>query len=87
MVHTLVSPMSTCQSAPEEMPPSLPDPRLEVVEEPAEPGRLRALEPGFFDIWPALDVERFFLTRPPSLLRKSSVGSVGDAGALLASPK
>lgn len=85
MVQTLVSPMSTCHSEPDDAPESLPDPRRPDVADPAELGRLRPL--GIvFAMPPALDVDRFFLTRPPSLDKKSAVADVGDAGALSTDP-
>jgi hypothetical protein len=80
IVQTLVSPMSTCHSAPEDAPVSLVDPRRVEDEDPAELGRRRPLVLTGFGMPPALDVARFFLTRPPSLVR--SVADVGEAGAL-----
>ena len=79
--------MSTCQSAPEDAPESLPEPRL--LPEPAEPadvGRLRPFWDTGFDIDRLLpfedpDPRLLFLTRPPSFEGKSD-GS-GDVGALL----
>ena len=78
--------MSTCQSAPEDAPESLPEPRL--LPEPAEPadvGRLRPFWDTGFDIDRLLPLEdpdpRLpFLTRPPSL-EGNSDGS-GDVGTL-----
>lgn len=84
MVQTLVSPMSTCQRAPEDAPESLEEPRREETE-PAELGLRLPLTPTLLVMPPALDVERFFLTRPPSLERKSDAAD-GDAGALSAVP-
>lgn len=67
IVHTLVSPMSTCQSAPEDAPVSLDEPRRPDDAEPAELGLRRPFGPVFLAMPPPLDVERFcFLTRPPS---------------------
>ena len=83
MVHTLVSPMSTCQRAPEEAPESLPVCRLPA--EPAEVGRRRGFEALLFDKPPALDEPRFgFLTRPPSLEGNSMGFGIGDASSLRA---
>lgn len=84
IVHTLVSPMSTCHNEPEEAPDSLPDPLRLDETDPAELGRRRPF--GTFLVTPpALEVERFFFTRPPSFERKSEA-EVGDAGALSALP-
>jgi hypothetical protein len=87
IVHTLVSPMSTCHRAPEEAFPSLEEPRRLEGADPAELGLRRPFGPTFLGIPPALEVERFFLTRPPSLERRSE--DEGDAGSLpaLAFPK
>jgi len=83
MVQTLVSPISTCQRAPEEAPDSLPVCRLPA--EPADVGRLRGFEALLFDKPPALDEPRFgFLTRPPSLDGNSKGFGTGDAGSLRA---
>lgn len=84
MVHTLVLPMSTCQSALEDVPESLPVCRLPA--EPAEVGRLRGLEEApLFDKPPALEEPRFgFLTLPPSLDGNSIGFGTGDAGSLRA---
>jgi hypothetical protein len=71
--------MSTCQSDPDAAPESLDEPRRLEVTEPAELGRRRAL-PTFLDTPPALEVDLFFLTRPPSFDKKSE--DDGDAGAL-----
>ncbi len=88
IVQTLVSPISTCQSAPDDAPASLPEPRL--LPEPAEPadvGRLRPFWDTDLDIDDKVlpledpDPRLPFLTRPPSL-DGNSVGS-GDVGALL----
>ena len=87
IVHTLVSPMSTCQSAPEDAPDSPPEPRL--LPDPAEPadvGRLRPFWDTGFDMDRLLplddpDPRLLFFTRPPSLVGNSD-GS-GDVGALL----
>ena len=85
IVHTLVSPMSTCHSAPDAAACSLPvDPcRLDDAAEPAEFWRRRPFaECVFTTPPPVLDVERFpRFTRPPSFDGKSD-GS-GDVGALL----
>ena len=77
--------MSTCQSAPEEAPESLPEPRRLEETEPAELGRRRPLPPTFFVMPPALEADLFFLTRPPSLDIKSV--AEGEAGALSPCPK
>jgi hypothetical protein len=83
MVQTLVSPISTCQSAPEEGPPSLEVPRREETD-PAELG-LRLFLATVLTIPPALEVERFFfMTRPPSFEGKSE--AAGEAGALSVFP-
>ena len=85
MVQTLVSPMSTCQSAPEDAPDSLPEPRL--LPDPADPadvGRLRPFCETGFERLPLLedpDPRLLFFTRPPSLDGNSD-GS-GDVGTLL----
>lgn len=68
IVQTLVSPISTCHSAPDDAPESLDEPRRPDEAEPADVGRRRPLGPGFLTIPPALEVDRLpFLTRPPSL--------------------
>lgn len=87
IVQTLVSPISTCQRAPDAAPASLDEPRRPDVIDPAELGRLRPLGAAFFVTPPALDVARFFLTRPPSLDKKSDIADEGDAGALSTCPK
>lgn len=79
IVHTLVSPISTCQSEPDDAPPSLDEPRLLDETEPAELGLRRPL-PTPFEIALALDADRFFFTRPPSLERNSDTD--GEVGAL-----
>jgi len=85
IVHTLVSPMSTCHNAPDEAPVSLEDPRRPEGVEPADVGRRLPLETGFFDIPPALDVDRFpFFTFPPSF--EKSLDDDGEAGSLIAPP-
>lgn len=83
IVHTLVSPMSTCQSAPEEAPESLPEPRREETD-PAELGRRRFLPTGLASP-PALEVDLFFFTRPPSFDAKSAED--GEGGSLSPFPK
>lgn len=80
IVQTLVSPISTCQRAPDDAPASVEDPRRPEDADPAEVGRRRPFGPGFL-ITPALDVERFaFFTRPPSF--EKSFDEDGDAGSL-----
>ena len=80
IVHTLVSPMSTCQRAPDEAPASLDEPRREETD-PAELGLRLPLPTGLL-MPPALEVERFFfMTRPPSLDGRNSEPE-GDAGSL-----
>ena len=85
MVHTLVSPMSTCQSAPDDAPDSLPEPRL--LPEPAEPadvGRRRPFCDMGFDRLPLLDEPEPrlpFFTLPPSFDGNSARS--GDVGTLL----
>jgi hypothetical protein len=81
MVQTLVSPMSTCQRAPDDAPESLVEPRREEID-PAELGLRRPFATGFV-IPPALDVALlgFFMTRPPSLEGRNSALE-GDSGAL-----
>ena len=85
IVHTLASPISTCHSAPDDAPYSLDDDarRPDDEADPAEFGRRRPFCPTtLLDIPPALDDDRLvFLTRPPSLLRKSDI-AVGEEGAL-----
>lgn len=89
MVHTLVSPMSTCQSAPDDADESLLDPRLlDVVDplvEPADVGRRRPFcEPGLLSP-PVLDDPRLpFFTLPPSFDGNSARS--GDVGTLLELP-
>ena len=84
IVQTLVSPMSTCHSAPDDAPDSLPEPRL--LPEPAEPadvGRRRPFCETGLDKPPPLDEPEprlLFLTRPPSF-EGNSDGS-GDVGTL-----
>lgn len=78
--------MSTCQSAPEDAPASLPEPRrpLDEPADPADVGRLRPFcETGFERLLPLDEPEPRlpFLTRPPSFDGNSD-GS-GDVGALL----
>ena len=80
IVHTLVSPISTCHRAPDDAPVSLEEPRL-LETDPAELGRRRAFEVTFLAGPPALDVDLFFLTRPPSWERKSETPE-GESGAL-----
>ena len=76
MVHTLVSPMSTCQRAPDDAPKTLP-------AELAEVECLRGLdEAPLFDKPPALEEYFDFLTLPPSLDGNSKVFRTGDAGSL-----
>lgn len=87
IVHTLVSPISTCHSAPDIALPSPPACRL--PDEPADAGRRRVLPDALplAAIPPALDVLRLpFFTRPPSFDGKSSGFGTGDAGALVACP-
>lgn len=83
IVQTLVSPISTCQRAPEDAPASLEEP-LRLETDPAELGLRRPLGPTFLAMPPALEVDRFFLTRPPSFDKKSDAD--GDAGALSTDP-
>ena len=85
IVHTLVSPMSTCQRAPEPPKGSLVEPRRVEFVEPAELGR-RLFFPTFRVVVPALEVDRFFLTLPPSLDPGINSAEEGDSGAL-SSPK
>jgi hypothetical protein len=82
MVHTLVSPISTCHSAPEDTPESLDDPRRLEPIEAAEFCRRRPFTGAAFDMAPALELERFFFTRPPSFDGKSDAADVGEPGAL-----
>jgi len=84
MVHTLVSPISTCHRAPDDAPESWEEPRRPDDADPAELGRRRPLVTGFLEIPPLpLEVDRFcFFTRPPSLVKKSGEVGDGDAGTL-----
>lgn len=88
IVHTLVSPMSTCHSAPDDAPESWEEPRRPDDAEPAEFGRRRPFGPVFLVIPPLpLEVDRFcFFTRPPSLDKKSAEVGDGDPGALSTGP-
>ena len=88
IVHTLVSPMSTCHSAPDDADESLLEPRrldeIDPLAEPALVGRRRPFCDTGFDRLPLLDEPEPrlpFLTRPPSLDGNSD-GS-GDVGTLL----
>lgn len=85
IVHTLVSPMSTCQRAPEDADESFAEPRRPEPAEPAEVGRRLPFWEAGFEMPPVLDDPRLaFFTRPPSF-DGNSVAS-GDVGVLLMLP-